>query len=281
MLRSIYRGQLGEKRLSQHCFWTVSVLFGKVTKCSYDSPQNKGFWLLRVTDLRHLSASVGPNFCSHISQDQHGAWDDFYSCLRLCHVRYLGLQRRWELCQWCAPVIWRAELTWFPLSSSPPPPSMFVFLPSLTPNMRPLTQNKGGNQSWYRCGEDVQSSSRVKLERGTFRWTRKTVCSNCFQRRQTATSHGQMCSFCLYIFLSGLFSKMNITLFYPSSRIICSIWVGGGGVVWGKQATVRRPASQVQALLKEYHVAAFYDLFNTRELNTAIYPAVYDMVWMR
>lgn len=72
---------------------------------------------------------------------------------------------------------------------------------------------------------------------------------------------------------------MNITLFYPRSWIICSIWGEGGEA--GRQATVRRAASQVQALLEKYHVAAFYDLFNTRELNTAIYPAVYDTVWMR
>lgn len=46
----------------------------------------------------------------------------------------------------------------------------------------------------------------------------------------------------------------------------------------GGQATVRRAASQVLALLEEYQyrVAAFYDLFNTTELNTAIYPATCD-----
>lgn len=76
--------------------------------------------------------------------------------------------------------------------------------------------------------------------------------------------------FAQFLFLS----KMNITLFYSSNWIICSIWERGCtvGGVRGSQATVRRAASQVQALLEKYHVAAIYDPFNTRESWTQSFP---------
>jgi len=53
-----------------------------------------------------------------------------------------------------------------------------------------------------------------------------------------------------------------------------------------EEATGRRAASQVQALLERvscsrrffFSLFFFYDLFNTRMLNAAIYPAEYDTV---
>lgn len=43
-----------------------------------------------------------------------------------------------------------------------------------------------------------------------------------------------------YVFLSWLLSRMNITLFYPSSWIICSIWGEGRGGEGGRQAGRRQ-----------------------------------------
>lgn len=146
----------------------------------------------------------------------------------------------------------------------------------LTINICPVSENRGGNQSWFRWWEDVQRL------RPCWMWKRTIMikrCSNGFHRTQTSTTTAHMFLFFWGFFLlSFSLSKMNITLFHPSSRIICSIWREGEAF---RQATARRAASQVQALLEEYHVAAFYDLFNTRRLNAAICPVAYDTVWMQ
>lgn len=108
------------------------------------------------------------------------------------------------------PVVFEFTKTPSPSSSLPP-----------TLNICPLTENRGGNQSWYRCWEDVQSSAtNVKHERRAVEIRpENSVCSNCFQRRQT---HPDV--FFLSSRLSLSFLKWILPCFTQSSWIICSIW---------------------------------------------------------
>lgn len=99
---------------------------------------------------------------------------------------------------------------------SPGHPVVFEFTktPSLPPtlNICPLTENKGGNQSWYRCWEDVQSSAtNVKHERRAIEIRPEKLCLFKLLPEKANTP---------WCFLSVLTSfsllpKMNITLFYP------------------------------------------------------------------
>lgn len=159
------------------------------------------------------------------------------------------------------------------------PPSVVsgVFLPSLTLDILWWQRTRVGTRA-DTGGErmcEVQPEWNVREDHSDRAGTLFVLIASREGKQQPVLPRCFLSVF--YVFLSWLLSRMNITLFYPSSWIICSIWGEGRG--GGRQATVRR--AQVQALLEEYHVAAFYDLFNTRELNTAIYPAAHDTVWMR
>lgn len=158
----------------------------------------------KITGWSSRILSRGGDLLSHLSSVILTAQVRAEPAVRTCNPKSPG-----------HPVVFEFTKTPSPSSSLPP-----------TLNICPLTENKGGNQSWYRCWEDVQSSATdVKHERRAIEIRpENSVCSNCFQRRQTRPD-----VFFLSSRLSLSFLKWILPCFTQSSWIICSIWGEEGG----------------------------------------------------
>lgn len=193
-------------------------------------------------------------FCSHISQDQHGARGERLSCVALSKqhggenllsppllcVKFRP-QSRWEPCQRFAPVIWRAEVTLFSLSSPKLPPpvvSLSLLLPLISVLWQKTRLGTRADTGVERMGK-VQPEWNVREDHSDRPETLFVLIAS-----REGKQHPVLPRCFLSVFTSfslDFFSKMNITLFYPSSWIICSIWGEGGGA--GRQAGDRQASS--------------------------------------